>query len=380
MSPDLARALHDAVESGPSDVPFSVDTLTGRIRRRRTVRAGVRGGVAVGAAGAVAIGAVYVGGHRPASVLPAARADAAPGTCGSDITALAPTTDPGIGFVPITPGADVVLAPQPSGPLGTFVGRHFDLGVALPATADDHVAMTGDDMARSQLATLTAQLAEADDDGPDVEALRAQVAELRGQLDPVAPDARDLQVLVTSGTTVVAISAPDQDTSWSALVGPVAVRHTMLDLETCASPGAPGGVPLPAGAYSSYVTYRDPGTDRVTAVGPATLDLVDPTLVRGLPAGFPTGFSLLGERLVSATQDTPSGRWVVVVEQDGDDRVTAASSMLGLGTTESWTLGVGEPPAQSALSGRLDGWSVRVAPSTTEDGAPSIVYLLTPTD
>ena len=85
MSPDLTRSLHDAVDTGPDDSPFDVATLTGRIRRRRTVRAGVRGGVAVGAVGAVAFGAVYVGGRQPLSVLPAARADAAPGTCGSDI-------------------------------------------------------------------------------------------------------------------------------------------------------------------------------------------------------------------------------------------------------------------------------------------------------
>ena len=65
MSPDLTRSLHDAVDTGPDDSPFDVATLTGRIRRRRTVRAGVRGGVAVGAVGAVAFGAVYVGGRQP---------------------------------------------------------------------------------------------------------------------------------------------------------------------------------------------------------------------------------------------------------------------------------------------------------------------------
>ena len=100
MSPDLTRALHDAVDTGPDDSPFDVTSLTGRIRRRRTVRAGVRGGVAVGAAGAVALGAVYVGGRDPYSVLPAARADADPGTCGSDI-GLLPMAEPGrVGLLP----------------------------------------------------------------------------------------------------------------------------------------------------------------------------------------------------------------------------------------------------------------------------------------
>jgi len=93
MSPDLARALHAAVDGGSDDAPFDLATLTGRIRRRRTVRAGVRSGVAVGAVGAVAIGAVQVGSRDPYSALPAARADAAPGTCGSDI-GLIPTADP----------------------------------------------------------------------------------------------------------------------------------------------------------------------------------------------------------------------------------------------------------------------------------------------
>ena len=49
MSPDLTRALRDAVDTGPDDSPLDVLSLTGRIRRRRTVRAGVRSGVAVGA-------------------------------------------------------------------------------------------------------------------------------------------------------------------------------------------------------------------------------------------------------------------------------------------------------------------------------------------
>ena len=123
MSPDLTRALHDAVDTGPDDSPFDVLSLTGRIRRRRTVRAGVRGGVAVGAVGAVALGAVYVGGRDPLSVLPAARADAAPGTCGSDI-GLLPVAEPGrVGLLPSTDGSWCMDEPVRRPPAGHRPGR-----------------------------------------------------------------------------------------------------------------------------------------------------------------------------------------------------------------------------------------------------------------
>ena len=185
MSPDLTRALHDAVDTGPDDSPFDVPSLTGRIRRRRTVRAGVRGGVAVGAVGAVAFGAVYVGGRQPLSVLPAARADAAPGTCGSDI-GLLPMADPGrVGLLPSTDGSwyqeDPSAVPQQGTHLGTLLGRAMSpvlVRELSPSARDAAVA----DLVRSANETLAAaeeRRAAVMADPPDAVPLTAgQVAAL----------------------------------------------------------------------------------------------------------------------------------------------------------------------------------------------------------
>ena len=68
----LSRTLHDAVDPGDAGAAFDVTTLSGRVRRRRAVRAGVRGAVGVGAAGAVAVGGVHVAGtgEGPVTVVP----------------------------------------------------------------------------------------------------------------------------------------------------------------------------------------------------------------------------------------------------------------------------------------------------------------------
>lgn len=386
MSPDLSRALHDAVDTGPDDAPFDVSSLTGRIRRRRTVRAGVRSGVAVGAAGAVALGATWIG--RPApSVLPAARADAAPGTCGSDIEALAHVTDSPVGFADSTQIEDGVITPSSGGRLGTLLGRHFTLGAVTPATAEE-LELPGDgSFTQVQLSTLKTLLATAEQGGDgtpqsdpaEIDALREQMAALTAQIDADrasradSPDALDLQVLVASGSTVVATSELEPDAEMSLLLGAATVRYLGLDLVTCAVPGTPGGVPLPTGVYSVYLTYRGTADQPATAVGPAMLSLDDPAPVAGLPGDFPIEAGLLGDRLVAAHHES-SDRWVVEVVAGADDKVSTAAGMLGLDTTESHSLGVGAPPQQGPLSGTVDGWSVRIASATTADDEPSLVY------
>ena len=395
MSPDLTRALHDAVDTGPDDHPFDVSSLTSRIRRRRTVRAGVRGGVAVGAAGAVALGAVQLGARQPGSVLPAARAGAEPAACGSDIGSLAAAPDSSVGFSGRGTYEEEPIAARRGGRLGTFAVHPVTLGVVVPATAADLGLPSDRSLLEVQLEALTQNLvaAEAGGDGTPqtdpkhIEVLREQIGVLRVRLEESATqitparEPLDLQALVTSGTTVVSTSALDADATWSVLYGSSAVHTLALDLLTCATPDSPGGAPLPAGTYSVYLTYRPGPDDAAVVVGPASLAVSDPTPVAGLPSDFPVGLEILGDRVVTARQDEPTGRWVVVTARDGDDNVAAAAAMLGLGhhETSDAIRGVGdERVAEGTFIGEVGDWSVRIASSTTDDGEPTIVYTLTP--
>ena len=79
MSPDLARALHDAVDTGPDDAPFDVTWLTARIRRRRPCARGSAAGWPSEPPERSRSAPCTSGADSRVAVLPAARADAGAG-------------------------------------------------------------------------------------------------------------------------------------------------------------------------------------------------------------------------------------------------------------------------------------------------------------
>ncbi|WP_456788873.1 hypothetical protein [Cellulomonas sp. P5_C5] len=399
MSPDLTRALHDAVDTGPDDSPFDVLSLTGRIRRRRTVRAGVRGGVTVGAVGAVALGAVYVGGRDPLSVLPAARADAGPGTCGSDI-GLLPVAEPGrVGLMPSADDGswymdDPSTVPPQGTDLGTLLGRFMnpilvrelspearDAAVAEQVRSANESLAAAEARRSSRLASppagvpLTVGEVDALDRGVEVARQQLEVAQTPEYITVVG-DELESQILITHDGTVVASDAdpsPDPQYGWiSSSDSSVVTSITSTELSTCATDQDPGGVPLPAGDYSVYVSYVDAG-ERAVA-GPWSVSLLDmPPAPTALPEGFPVDdVPLIGGRLVSVTpaRGSSSEGWDVMIAVDGDDAATEAVRLLGDDVPDDVL------PVPSGLTFTVAGWDVTVAPSTSEDGEPTVFYTI----
>ena len=102
-----------------------------------------------------------------------------------------------------------------------------------------------------------------------------------------------------------------------------------------------------------------------------------PPAATGLPEGFPVDdVPLIGGRLVSATPDA----WV---ERRGVERRRSPST----GTTPRWrpsgcsatTWSTGSalaPPP--GVTFPVAGWEVGVAPSTSEDGEPTVAYTILP--
>ncbi|KQR17106.1 hypothetical protein [Cellulomonas sp. Leaf334] len=412
MSPDLTRALHDAVDTGPDDSPFSVDALTGRIRRRRTVRAASRGGVAVGAAGAVALGAVWMGGRAPSSALPAARPDAAQGTCGSPVAAFPPATGSPVTLLPGTsdPFASVgALAPGESA--ARLTGRTFvgQVAVALSPEQSFNASAVAQGETEAALQQLQAALAlarrQAAAGRPTLDA--QGIAELEGRvarageanadasavLQIVGPDAiyrRDLQLLLAHGSTVVAVGGHENDDGEMFVQGETALRTLELGLQGCDESGD-----LPPGTYDLYVAYDTDSAggaeaDRIpedrALAGPWTVDLLaaepQPT---GLPSEFPTDeLPLAGGRLVSAERLSPSptSGWRVVVEVDGDDALRQSVELLALpghDTTRTVEQAVDGATATTSLEGSIAGWDVTIAAELTEAGDQSITYTFVPT-
>lgn len=403
MSPDLTRALHDAVDTGPDDPPFDVTALTGRIRRRRTVRAGVRSGVAVGAAGAVALGAVYVQGRPSTSVLPAARPGAAPGTCGSAIGLLPPPTTEGVvGLAPVIAGeTDVVVQgfPQPGTDFGRRVGRMLTAMLSVKLTAEEFQAAQAEAVrpAQDRLDAAEHALALAQAPGgpaiPTVARLKENVTNARQNLEaaqswplmfggPVDAADVDSELLLVHDGTVVATDAdltPEeavQSVPWTSYEPSVATTSLASELVTCAAPGSPGGVHLPAGRYGIYVSYVESDGDRV-AVGPWSLTLLDPPPApTALPEGFPVDVvPLVGGRLLSADPlgQEPRAGWALEIAVDGDDAATEAADLL-----LDEVPGTEENPMTGHGYYRLDGWDVRVAPSVSEGGQQTVVYSVLP--
>ena len=402
MSPDLTRSLHDAVDTGPDDSPFDVTSLTGRIRRRRTVRAGVRGGVAVGAAGAVALGAVYAGGRQPYSALPAARADAGPGTCGSDIGLLPLGDTAAARLVPfasegswnsyspdvVDPGTE--LARLGGRTLSTVLVRRLSAearDAAIAARVDDATEKLADAEARRESERNQPAGSVPAADGR-VQSLDLAVDFARRQLEDATDpttlsgvgDELHSQILVTHGTTVVATDTDPGATVhdlWNATGGGAqAVTVLNTDLSTCTSPGEPGGIPLPAGEYAVYVSY-DAADGKRAATGPWPVTLLTPLPApTALPEGFPVDdVPLVGGRLLSANPLSLSSGdgWGLEIAVEGDDAVTEAIRALGedepLAPTGTFT-----PDGYY----QVGDWEVRVAAAVSASGEPSVIYTVRP--
>jgi len=381
MTIQLGQSLHDEVD-GDGAAPFEVGALAARIRRRRVVRNGARGAVAAGAVGVVALGLVRgVGPSGPQ--LPAADPDAAPGTCGSDISAL-PAAGTG---APVQVARQVdkngvleVAGGQPA-TLGPLLERHIDVPVsvqdlsrgevfdeqALTAERDRLIAERFPESTSARDSLSAATLADLD---TRLDRLEAEI-NAGAVLSEPRVDELELQVLVTHGDTVV--STPVTHTEMYPLPGPAPDRgYAVLqgDVVTC----SPDGKPLPAGDYAVYASYRDAGTGAVTTAGPWALKLLPaPTRLAALPTGYPTEVSLLAGRVVTAPHRTDDG-WGYEVAVDASDSVRAARHLLEQGGAVTTTV-VPPGPETAAVVGS-HGWLVQVLRSTTTDGEPSLVYVL----
>lgn len=263
MSRLLSRTLHDAVDLGRPDADLAVDALAGRIRRRRTARAGGRAAVGVGAAGAVAVGAVQVAERQGATV---AADGSGADLCGVAVESLPP--DPGPAWLALGQGVDVHRTLQqhlrrPDRAIETHLGvsdPHW-LQFALVRRNDDG------DAPREGTQVLLAQdgrvVAWGQDTMPGDERWR-----LQSVADPAASG-------VWEAGTVFVSPQPCDDTD-----------------------------AVPAGSYDVYVAQA-PGTG---FAGPWTTEVSRPPAGIAVPAGFPTGLPLPEGTLLDAIE-RPDGAW-----------------------------------------------------------------------
>lgn len=329
MSTDLSHTLHSTIDGEPAGVPtaFDMARVRSRARRRRVARTATRGAVGVGAAGAVALGAVHVArGTTDRAPLVPAVAGAPAGTCGSDATAL----------------ADL----PPDGTLR--LGAEHD-GVVSLSSAQEDLDEPATRVVGSTV-TLHADLATSGSPTPFLRVLAVRDGVVVGAstvgTDPVRPPA-------------------DPEVPWSS------ATPLTVDLTTCDVPGHPGGDLLPAGDYTLWAA-RDAGplTAGVSTVaGPWALRVADRTPVSGLPADFPEEVGLVPGRLVTARHEA-DGSWVVEVAVDADDRIQEAAVALGLepvvGSTTPRVVGT-----------KLDRWAV-LARSSELDGVGTVLYFVRP--
>lgn len=328
MSFDLARALHDAVDDGPgprtgtgpvgtlSDDRDVVGHLASRIRRRRAVRAGVRGGVGLATAGAVAIVGGQIAGRRGlGDALPAAVPGAEPGTCGSDVAALGPST-----------GTDAI-------------------GIAAVGTAwSDGASWTVDSSAdlgvlrgRELSTVVTAGAPEGGSAGP-VFLVVTHDGTVVSDLPPVTDltGTATLTVGAEGATSWVSLGEDARLTFTGGLGGvPNSSSAATEALVTCTVPGADtSDAPLPAGDYEVYAyqdTVSSVGVTERRVEGPWSLTLLDqegsPVI---LPPGFPQDLPVVDGTLVdSVTLDgTTDDGWLATVEVDGTDGLTRAVRAL----------------------------------------------------
>ncbi|MGY4645417.1 hypothetical protein [Cellulomonas sp. URHB0016] len=390
MSVELGRALHDAVDPGPQDAPFETAGLVRRVRRRRAVRRGVRATVAVGAAGAIVLGAGHLAGGP--SGLPAARPDAAPGTCGSDVARLGPAGGSDELGVVYRRGTDREVGwtseqlRDAGATLGSFSGRRLAVQTVSPIADESLQSLDGPDVTALRVQAAQVAVDAADDPVLEVEAERlsatvARLDALRGGATPTpapAPASEpDVRLLVTHAGTVVSTAGLDRIMSGPLLTHGTGTLTTFAaDLTSC----APGGGDLPPGAYDAWLTV--PGKDAGrTLVGPLALDLLAPDApVSGLPDGFPAEVPLVAGTLVNAGR-LDGGGWTAEVAVPGDDRLTGAASALGLDPDEAATYQTsmdGLSDSSSFFVSDVGRWQVTVhdLPGTAPE--PTVLYLITP--
>ncbi|NKY40705.1 hypothetical protein [Cellulomonas septica] len=340
MSTHLRTGMHDAIDGGSDDSPFTSHDLVGRIRRRRAVRTGARTAVGVGTAGAIAVVGVRLSDGRDdggPSFGPAA--PGAPAECGTDIAGYAaehPDPDLSVGS-----GADAVSAlgayavqrsRDSALSLGRYGGREIDLLVVRPL--DD-----GGDPVSSAVRLLLAS--------DDVVVGWAQVD--GGGSDP--------------GTST---SSVRDEKLWPDGGGATVIRTT---------PTVAGcdGSALPAGRYDLYaapdVLYPD--QPLLGVAGPWPVELLPTTdEVTGLPRAFPADrVPMPGGTVVSAERAAVGG-WTVELAVEGDDRLDRAVAILQR-NYERLEIGLGSTTATLTTA---DGWRVVVTRSTTSDGRDSLVY------
>jgi hypothetical protein len=404
MTLDLSRTLHAAVDLADDDSPgLDLGPVTARIRRRRHVRTGVRAGVGVAAAGAVALTANHL--TQPATVagLPAARADAEAGECGSDIALLDRPASPGAGLLDtLVEDANRTTVPRAGGHLGTYVGSWLTVqavedAASSPAGSEARIAAL-----RARLAADQQKVTALQADGASADALAAarhQVdlddAALTSALEAAAeaPDgvATNLRLYVTHRGTVVAtdpLASEHAVPLWQNTDAGLTGVQIDQPLVTCDTPGAVGGEPLPAGTYDVYVGYGTAAADAtpVAVAGPWHVTVAHPsTSGADLPVAFPRAMPLIGGR-VDSVSPLDGGGWLVNVATDAADAAAAAGQLLTPVADASTVLprlphGREADPLEHPVAVRLaDGstWTVTVEPFQARDGSPSLVYRITP--
>lgn len=332
MTLHLSSALHDRIDGGPQESPFTVDDVLGRIRRRRAVRQTTRGAVGLTAIGAVALGTLHLTkGSTPAEP-----------TCGTDVAPSAVTHDLAIGrlrdFTADSSTVVTALTQQLDHPdggdvsLGSFGGRQLDL-VAVRRWSDAHPEGDG-----GRMRVLVVR------DGEVVASGRSEEAVTWFDALPL-PDG----------------SAPVEE-------GAPMVGAALVDLDACH--GA-----LPAGRYELYVGEEPAdGTAGTGGVaGPWTVDLLpDDDTVHGLPDGFPADdLPLPGGSTVLLAYQSEDGGWLVDVALDGDDALRRAQQLLPKTTGDNM-----DPDSGGVLTESGD-WYVDVQENTF-DGRPGLTYHLRP--
>lgn len=334
MSTDLTRALHDAVDVPLAGGRPALDTtgLAARVRRRRAVRAGVRGTVGLGAAGAVALGAATLA-RSDAAGLPAAVPGAEPGACGSSADSLA-STDGDFSIEVVGAGVGVIGAStwqhDSRSPLGSLQGR--ELAVSFSTVL--HAAPGA-----------TAELVPSLDEPPHLAVVHdGTVVSVPGPARRTpAQEAVDAQArLDPSGLNP---GGP----------GSSAPRELLVDLAACGTDGEP----LPPGRYDVYAWTDAASPGERVVDGPWELELLErATTPVPLPAGFPADVPLVpGELVEAVTLDgTTASGWLVTVGVAGTDgRQRALRALADAGyTVASAELRDGGLTPQSGLTTLVD--------------------------
>ncbi len=381
MSTRLDLALHDVADAaglastfGDADDDTTVATLqrlAGRVRRRRATRSAGTVAVAASAAGVVAV----VGPHLTAELSPAADPDADPGTCRSSVAALPSGALLGVDLGHVAAdGSAEADGPGSARGLGTWQTREADVLVSvsrLPETVSESARLRLL-VTRKEVVVATSQ--RQVDTLPTSTA--AVLAELRGT-PPTPGPTDDAPVHALAG------AAPWLETGHFLDEPDTVAQLTPLSLTACDGSGA-----LLPGDYDVWATTLDEEGRAHGSAGPWELTVAPGSpRITGLPDGFPRAVPLVAGTLVTAHRHGDG--WAAEVVTPGEDRAVAAARLLhdALPQDDGSPVGLSSPTVArdralaAAWEGiELPGWRVRVVPSHTPDGEPSLVYVLAPTD